>query len=64
MWRYLALGLQVGGRLCGMLANEPVYSVNRIARRVSHEAHKYKGYLINAAKKQVEFLPRCNLFQP
>jgi probable DNA metabolism protein len=45
VWRYLTLGLQVGGRLCGMLAEEPVHSVNRIARQVSHEAHKYKGFV-------------------
>ena len=45
VWRYLALGLQRGGRLCGMLAEEPVHSVNRIARHVSHEAHKYKGFV-------------------
>ena len=45
VWRYLTLGLQVGKRLCGMLAEEPVHSVNRIARHVSHEAHKYKGFV-------------------
>lgn len=45
VWRYVTLGLQVGGRLCGMLAEEPVHSVNRIARHVSHEAHKYKGFV-------------------
>ena len=45
VWRYLALGLQVGKRLCLMLTEEPVHSVNRIARHVSHEAHKYKGFV-------------------
>lgn len=45
LWRYVTLGLQVGKRLCGMLAEEPVCSVNRIARHVSHEAHKYKGFV-------------------
>lgn len=45
VWRYLTLGLQVGGRLCGMLTEEPVHSVNRIARQVSYEAHKYKGFV-------------------
>ena len=45
VWRYLTLGLQVGKRLCGMLAEEPVHSVNRIALHVSHEAHKYKGFV-------------------
>jgi probable DNA metabolism protein len=45
VWRYLTLGLQVRRRLCGMLAEEPVNSVNRIARQVSHEAHKFKGFV-------------------
>jgi probable DNA metabolism protein len=45
VWRYLQLGLEVGGRLAGMLATEPVYSVNLIARHVSHEAHKFKGFV-------------------
>jgi probable DNA metabolism protein len=45
VWRYLTLGLRVGQRLCGMLVEEPVCSVNRIARHVSHEAHKYKGFV-------------------
>ena len=45
LWRYLTLGLQTGRRMCLMLAEEPVHSVNRIARHVSHEAHKYKGFV-------------------
>lgn len=45
VWRYLMLGLQVGRRLCLLLAEEPVHSVNRIARHVSHEAHKFKGFV-------------------
>ena len=45
VWRFLSLGLQVGRRLCGMLTEEPVHSVNRIARQVSCEAHKYKGFV-------------------
>ncbi|MFH1027095.1 MAG: TIGR03915 family putative DNA repair protein [Pseudomonadota bacterium] len=45
VWRYLKMGLQLGGRLCLMLAEEPVHSVNRIARQVSHEAHKFKGFV-------------------
>lgn len=45
LWRYFRLGLQVGGRLCQMLAEEPVHTVNRIARQVSHEAHKFKGFV-------------------
>lgn len=45
VWRYLVMGLKLGGRLCLMLAEEPVHSVNRIARQVSHETHKYKGFV-------------------
>jgi probable DNA metabolism protein len=45
VWRYLKLGLEVGRRLEQMLADEPVYSINRIARHVSHEAHKFKGFV-------------------
>jgi probable DNA metabolism protein len=45
VWRYLLLGLEEGKRLEGMLTLEPVWSVNRIARKVSHEAHKFKGFV-------------------
>ena len=45
VWLYLKLGLEVRGRLGGMLTVEPVHSINRIARRVSHEAHKFKGFV-------------------
>ncbi|MDD2583133.1 MAG: TIGR03915 family putative DNA repair protein [Desulfuromonadaceae bacterium] len=45
LWRYFTRGLQVGRRLCLLLAEEPVHSVSRIARKVSHEAHKYKGFV-------------------
>jgi probable DNA metabolism protein len=45
LWRYLLLGLEKGPRLAGMLAREPVHSVGRIARQVSHEAHKLKGFV-------------------
>jgi len=45
VWRYLLLGLEKGRRLCGMLTVEPVHSINRIARHVSHEAHKFKGFV-------------------
>ncbi len=45
LWRYFRLGFQVGGRLCQMLTEEPVYSVGRFARQVSHEAHKFKGFV-------------------
>ncbi len=43
VWRYIRLGLDKGIRLHRMLAEEPVWSVNRLARRVAHEAHKFKG---------------------
>lgn len=45
VWSYLVVGLQVGKRLCAMLAEDPVHSVNRIARQVSREVHKYKGFV-------------------
>lgn len=45
LWNYFKLGLEAGGRLSGMLAVEPVFTVNRIARQVSHEAHKFKGFV-------------------
>ena len=43
--RYLKLGLEVGPDLVTMRAQEPVHAVNRIARQVSHEAHKFKGFV-------------------
>jgi probable DNA metabolism protein len=45
LWRYIQLGLAKGQWLHRMLAQEPVHSVNRIARRVAHEAHKFKGFV-------------------
>lgn len=45
VFRYLKLGLETGARLAAMLAEEPVYSVNRIARQVAHETHKFKGFV-------------------
>ncbi len=45
LWRYFALGFQVGRRLHSMLAREPVHSVDRHARRVAREAHKFKGFV-------------------
>ncbi len=45
LWRYLALGLKMGERFCLMLAEEPVHSINRLARQVLCEAHKYKGFI-------------------
>lgn len=45
VWQYIKLGLEVGWKLAGMLTVEPVCSVNRSARHVSHEAHKFKGFV-------------------
>ncbi|HEX9078963.1 MAG TPA: TIGR03915 family putative DNA repair protein [Desulfuromonadaceae bacterium] len=45
LWDYIGLGLDVGRRLHRMLAEEPVHSVDRTARRVAHEAHKFKGFV-------------------
>ncbi|QEM67759.1 DNA metabolism protein [Geobacter sp. FeAm09] len=45
LWRYVLVGLKQGKLLEGMLAREPVCSVNRLARKVSHEAHKFTGFV-------------------
>lgn len=45
VWRYLLMGLEKGGQITGMLAAEPVHTVSRIARQVSYEAHKFKGFV-------------------
>ncbi|UFS72263.1 TIGR03915 family putative DNA repair protein [Geomonas sp. RF6] len=45
LWSYLRLGLTLGRRLDGMLAEEPVYSVRRLARQVAREAHRFLGLL-------------------
>jgi probable DNA metabolism protein len=45
IYRYLALGRQVGGELDGMLSHGAVLPVHRLARRVSHEAHRLKGFI-------------------
>lgn len=45
VWRYLKLGLKMGQRFTEMLAEEPVFSINRIARHVAHEAHKFMGFV-------------------
>lgn len=45
LWRYVLVGLKEGKRLERMLAQEPVCTVNRLARTVSHEAHKFTGFV-------------------
>lgn len=45
IWRYLALGREVGGRLDGMLAHPQVAPVHRLVRKVGHEAHRLKGFV-------------------
>ncbi|BCS53228.1 TIGR03915 family putative DNA repair protein [Geobacter sp. SVR] len=45
LWRYFKLGLEAGPRLALMQATEPVHTVERLARQVSHEAHKFKGFV-------------------
>jgi probable DNA metabolism protein len=45
VWRYLQLGFTVGQKVALQLTEEPVYSVNRLARQVAHEAHKFKGFV-------------------
>lgn len=45
LWRYLKLGLETGPTLTAMLADERVSSVDRVARTVAREAHKFKGFV-------------------
>jgi probable DNA metabolism protein len=45
LWEYVRLGLRSGPRLCSMLADKRVNSVDRLARRVAGEVHKYKGFV-------------------
>lgn len=42
---YLQLGFKVGRKLEQILAEDPVASVKKLARKVSHEAHKFKGFV-------------------
>ena len=58
VWRYLVLGLQVGRRLCLMLAEEPVHSVNRIARHVG------KAWLTTCFARDVGDGPHSDAAQP
>jgi len=45
LWRYLRLGFQVGRRLEGMKADPRVHPVQRLARRVEREVHRYLGFV-------------------
>jgi len=45
LWRYFKLGFQVGKKLNNMLADRDVNSIDKLARGVAHEAHKYKGFV-------------------
>jgi probable DNA metabolism protein len=45
LWEYLRLGLQAGQRVGSMLADKRVNSVDRLARAVVREVHKYKGFV-------------------
>lgn len=45
LWRYFKLGFKAGKRMKNMLADRDVNSIDRLARAVSHEAHKYKGFV-------------------
>ena len=42
---YVQAGIRQGRAFLDRLATEPVLSVNRLARKVSHEAHKFKGFV-------------------
>jgi len=45
LWQYVRLGLQAGPWLCSMIADKRVNRVDRLARAVSREAHRYKGFV-------------------
>jgi probable DNA metabolism protein len=45
LWQYVRLGLQAGRRVDSMLADKRVNSVERLARTVVREVHKYMGFV-------------------
>ena len=45
LWEYARLGFETGPRLGSMLADKRVNIVDRLARRVAGEAHRYKGFV-------------------
>ncbi len=45
LWRYFILGFKVGKKLHNMLADRDVNRIDKLARGVAHEAHKYKGFV-------------------
>lgn len=45
LWEYVCLGFEQGERICSMLADRRVNQVDRLARAVAREAHKYKGFV-------------------
>jgi probable DNA metabolism protein len=45
LWEYVRLGLRTGRRAVSMLADERVNSVERLARAVVREVHKYRGFV-------------------
>jgi probable DNA metabolism protein len=45
LWRYFRLGFKAGKKIKNMLADRDVNSIDRLARGVAHEAHKYKGFV-------------------
>jgi probable DNA metabolism protein len=45
LWNYVRLGLKAGPKLCSMMADKRVNSVERLARSVAREVHKYKGFV-------------------
>jgi len=45
LWNYVRLGLKAGPKLCSMMADKRVNNVDRLARSVSREVHKYKGFV-------------------
>lgn len=45
LWEYLRLGFKEGARICSLLADKRVNSVERLARHVSREMHRYLGFV-------------------
>jgi len=45
LWEYACLGLKTGRRVSSLLADERVNRVERLARSVVREAHRYKGFV-------------------
>lgn len=45
LWEYLRLGLEEGARVSSMMADRRVSTVDRLARLVTRETHRYLGFV-------------------